>query len=659
MTTGDPELEAPGESVEDLRRQLDEARNILRAIRAAGFDDRAIDTGEDTLTFSSSYRPYRLLVEGTIEGERTYFRAVALDFDGTLADGAVAPETLAALDQARSRGIRVILATGRIMDELRAVFPQVEAHVDAVVAENGAIMVTPVGVRLLATPINRAVSLALTERGVPHRDGQVLIACAAADEPAALEVVRVLGLDCQLVRNRTELMILPAGVTKGGGVLEALDDLGLSAHNTIGVGDAENDHSLLDVCEIGVAVANAVDSIKAHADVDAWLARRARSGRAAPGAAPRRAGAASIPAAGASRWRRPGGQAVTLPASQINVAVCGGTGTGKSYLAGLICEQLIGLCYSLVVFDPEGDHVGLGELRGVLVTGGDNRPLADPARGRAASCIGAAPRSSSTCRNSTLPARMLTRQGRSSRPARRSPASPSGWSSTRPSGPSAGPALASGCSTPSDKGYLLVTWQPEELSAQALAGLDVVIALGSPEPPDPLVDLTAAVAELPRAEVARLLQGPVGRAVLAWRAHPHQAVPFTLGPSGHSPSSPRTQVRHLRGRTGSPVLFQDRAGQPDGGGCWQPGRARSRTRPLRPGRAPPSLPRPRLFPLGRWGLPRPTTRRRHRRRRRRSPPAAPRRSSKRCGWRSSPHFRPVAPGIPACRCRQTSSSRVV
>ena len=84
----------------------------------------------------------------------------------------------------------------------------------------------------------------------------MLIACSAADEPAALEVIRELGLDCQLVRNRSEMMILPAGVTKGGGVREALDDLGLSPHNTIGVGDVENDHSLLDICEIGVAVAN-------------------------------------------------------------------------------------------------------------------------------------------------------------------------------------------------------------------------------------------------------------------------------------------------------------------------------------------------------------------------------------------------------------------
>ena len=89
------------------------------------------------------------------------------------------------------------------------------------------------------------MSSGLSARGVVHRSGQVLIACDAADEPAALEVIRELGPGLPLVRNRGEMMILPAGVTKGGGVLEALDDLGLSPHNTLGVGDAENDHSLL------------------------------------------------------------------------------------------------------------------------------------------------------------------------------------------------------------------------------------------------------------------------------------------------------------------------------------------------------------------------------------------------------------------------------
>ena len=204
-------------AMEVLRLELDAARETLRIIRAGGFDALVIDAGGGSEVFAlgGAGPAYRLLVGVLAEGSVGYFRAVALDFDGTLADGQVAPATLAALTGARARGIRVILVTGRIMSELRAVFPEVDEHTDAVVAENGAVLVTHGGVRLLADPIGGAVSAALSGRGVAHRRGRVIVAGAAADEPAALEVVRELGLDCRLVRNRGELMILPAGVTKG------------------------------------------------------------------------------------------------------------------------------------------------------------------------------------------------------------------------------------------------------------------------------------------------------------------------------------------------------------------------------------------------------------------------------------------------------------
>ena len=62
-------------------------------------------------------------------------------------------------------------------------------------------------------------------------------------------------------------MVLPAGVTKGSGLAEALVILGISPHNTAAIGDAENDHSLLAVAELGVAVGNAVASLEADADI--------------------------------------------------------------------------------------------------------------------------------------------------------------------------------------------------------------------------------------------------------------------------------------------------------------------------------------------------------------------------------------------------------
>ncbi|MGA2929265.1 MAG: HAD hydrolase family protein [Solirubrobacteraceae bacterium] len=529
---------ANSEDPQKLRRELDEARETLRAIREGSFDALVIDTGTGKQLFrlDDTDRPNRL-VEVIAEGALTYFRAVAVDYDGTLADGVVAPDTLAALAETRARGIRVIVVTGRIMTELRAVFEDLEDRVDAVVAEQGAVLVTPVGVRLLAAPIDRAVSAGLAARGVAHRLGQVLIACAAADESAALEVVRGLGLDCRLVRNRGELMILPAGVTKGNGLIEALGDLGLSPHNTIGVGDAENDHTLLDACEIGVAVANAVDAIRAHADVT--LAQPNGKGVAQLLRGPLLAGREYV----YSRRRQivlgidDQGVEVTLPASQLNVALCGGSGDGKSYLAGLICEQLVHLGYSVVVFDPEGDHVGLGELRDVLVTGGEAR-LADPAevvrllRQRHASVVvdlSHLDPSDQAAYVAGLPGEIEAQRAVTGLPQ---------WVLVDEAHGSFGRGgTARRVFNPAAKGYLLVTWQPEELSGEVSAALDAVIALGSPRPSDHLVDLTAAVADMPRAHLARLVEGPTGRAVLAWRARPHQATAFTLG---------RRRTPHLR-----------------------------------------------------------------------------------------------------------------
>ncbi|MEZ5194080.1 MAG: HAD hydrolase family protein [Nocardioides sp.] len=78
------------------------------------------------------------------------------------------------------------------------------------------------------------------------------------DAPAAVEALVALGLDHQVVHNRAAAMILPAGVTKGAALVAALHELGLSPHNAVAVGDAENDLSLLRSAEVGAAVANAV-----------------------------------------------------------------------------------------------------------------------------------------------------------------------------------------------------------------------------------------------------------------------------------------------------------------------------------------------------------------------------------------------------------------
>jgi hydroxymethylpyrimidine pyrophosphatase-like HAD family hydrolase len=61
-------------------------------------------------------------------------------------------------------------------------------------------------------------------------------------------------------------MILPTGVNKATGLREGLARIGLSTREVIGVGDAENDHAFLRICGCGIAVANALPTLKERAD---------------------------------------------------------------------------------------------------------------------------------------------------------------------------------------------------------------------------------------------------------------------------------------------------------------------------------------------------------------------------------------------------------
>lgn len=308
-----------------------------------------------------------------------YFHAVAIDYDGTLTSTPrPMPEVLAAVRSVRDAGRIAILVTGRILSELRSDFPDVDRHFDAIVAENGAVL-SRVGQtdRPVVEPVEPELHRALHARGVYARAGQVLLATNAMFEWIVTEEIRRLGLECQVERNREALMVLPAGVTKGTGVVEALEELNLSPHSTVGIGDAENDHTLLSACEIGVAVGNAVPALKAHAEVtletpDGTGVSAFLTGdflRGLPGIQPAR------------RFLTLGhyedGTPARIPASRINVVLNGSSGAGKSYVAGVLADQLIGLRYSVCVIDVEGDHVPLGTLHGVISVGAKG-PLPPP-----------------------------------------------------------------------------------------------------------------------------------------------------------------------------------------------------------------------------------------------------------------------------------------
>jgi hydroxymethylpyrimidine pyrophosphatase-like HAD family hydrolase len=304
------------------------------------------------------------------------FGVLALDYDGTIArDGALEPEVKAAILEARARGIVVVLVTGRIPSDLKQAVGDF-GFVDAVVAENGAVVAFPNGLsRLIAYPPPRVFLDELRRRGIAFKTGQCIVEADAASASLILAVIREFELPLVLLFNRSRLMVLPQAISKGSGLRAALSALRLSAHNAIAIGDAENDHDLLATCEIAVAVGWGSAALQKEADdilhgdgpraVAVYIRRAAKEIRLPPP----RIGRHCI-TLGTAEDGRP----FSFDVRARDMLVVGDPQSGKSWITGLGCEEMILQGYCVCVIDPEGDYGELESLPGVVVLGGDNLP---------------------------------------------------------------------------------------------------------------------------------------------------------------------------------------------------------------------------------------------------------------------------------------------
>jgi hydroxymethylpyrimidine pyrophosphatase-like HAD family hydrolase len=303
------------------------------------------------------------------------YLALAVDYDGTAASNDKLSDAAAlAIERLRISGRRIVLVTGRRVADLLRVCPKI-ALFDLVVAENGAVIYDPQRREEmpLCAPLPGQFAERLRARGVaPVEVGSVVVATYDPHGAVMLEVIRELGLEVQVVFNRSAVMALPPGINKATGLDVALRKLGLSRHEVVGIGDAENDHSLLEYCECGVAVANAVPSVKATA---AFVTHGANGTGVAELADELIANDLFRMEGKLERHlvlvgTRLDGVEVRIPPYGRNLLIAGPSGSGKSTLTAGLVERLIDKAYQVCIIDPEGDY---STLQAVVCLGNQER----------------------------------------------------------------------------------------------------------------------------------------------------------------------------------------------------------------------------------------------------------------------------------------------
>lgn len=473
------------------------------------------------------------------------YQALACDYDGTLAwDGRVDDQTLGALEHLRRSGRKLILVTGRQLDDLLAIFPH--AHLfERIVAENGAVLYTPAthDAQVLGERPPAEFLTALRARGVDALSaGRVIVATWQPHETTVLETIRDLGLELHVIFNKGAVMILPSGLNKATGLQAALDDLGLSPHNTVGIGDAENDHTFLSLCECAVAVANALQMLKERADYVTSHAHgagvRELIGRMVADdlidLAPR------LERHNILLGRCDDGSEVQVSPYGTNLLIAGTSGGGKSTLALGFVERLADKGYQFCIIDPEGDYA---ELEGAVRLGDSHHAptveevlalVTQPEHNVVVNLLGIALGHRPTFFGELL-LRLQALRARTGRPH---------WilldetHHLLPAASETVPRLLA----QEMYGMIMITVHPEHVSPAILSSIALVIALGQ-EPEETLRAFSKTIGQRPPLLTPRRLAP--GEAIAWWR---HQdAAPFWFG---SVPPSAERRRHHRKYATG-------------------------------------------------------------------------------------------------------------
>ena len=459
-----------------------------------------------------------------------HYFVLASDYDGTLAtDGMVHDETIAALDRLKDSGRKLILVTGRELDDLLRVFPKADLF-DCIVAENGALLYWPASreEKLLGErPPVEFVELLRSRNVTPLSVGKVIVASWHPNETTVIQAIRELGLELQVIFNKGAVMVLPSGINKAAGLKAALDELKLSPHNVVGVGDAENDHAFLNLCECSVAVANALPMVKERAD---FVTNNSRG-----------AGVVElidrliesdledletqIKRHDILLGTLEDETEVKLKPIETSILLAGTSGGGKSTLATAMLERIAEQNYQFCIFDPEGDYE---TFENAIVLGDSKRApsvkevmdvLENPAQNVVVNLLGIALKDRPGFFAELLPT-LQEMRSRVGRPHwivvdEAHHLMPSSWN-------------AADITLPQKlNGMLFITVHPEHVAPAALSSVDAIITVGQ-SPEEKIEEFCRAIDEYPQNVKPQTLEP--GEALAWFRKTKQELFKFRITP---------------------------------------------------------------------------------------------------------------------------------
>jgi len=193
-------------------------------------------------------------------------KAIVADYDRTTTNPDLTPSRKAfeATYKAKEKmKVLFILASGRPLNFFMR-YQEIIDICDAIVAENGAVVFLPKSneKKMFGCEVANAVKELIKKLNVPAEFFEVIVSISRDYDEVIANALKNADLPITIEYNVDSIMVMPMGISKLNGVLEALKALGEAEGGFIAFGDGENDVIIMRRALIAVAVANALPQVK-------------------------------------------------------------------------------------------------------------------------------------------------------------------------------------------------------------------------------------------------------------------------------------------------------------------------------------------------------------------------------------------------------------